>query len=481
MRDPELKWVRHELTVPDSSPLMSLMIGDRADPALAGGRLMIDVPDMSPWPTSADKARILLRKAAEVEHALMIQYLYAAYSLKSPKPPDVTDPQQQNALRNWRLTVAEIAREEMGHLMTVQNLLLFLGLDPTFERADFPVLKGLFPFDTHLRRLKQETLAKYVVAESPTTAKGIEDIVKLAMGHGGMMVNRVGLLYALIGVVLAKDISDIEKDAAGGDPWYAMVQQVAYQAYALYPPSSSWHLPDEAFQPGSAARQGTQADWAPGNANVRIFALQSRQDAKAAIKDIGLQGEGPGKADDTTSHFARFLAMYRGKDAIPAYPAAGGWEPTLDVPTDPKISDDPSDPAAIRNTATQPWARLADRRYALLLGFLEEYLLIDPLAPRAFLKDTALIEMTNNLRRLSMKLVAMDRAEAGGGKAALPFGLPTAGFPLPKDPADRRQVHAGRLREAIVLEGQILASVGGTDDLLQGMAKQDQQTLTHFT
>jgi hypothetical protein len=64
----------------------------------------------------------LLRVAAEVEHALMIQYLYAIYSLG----PDV-DPQ-------YRITTTRIAKQEMGHLATVQNLLSLLGAPPHLDR-----------------------------------------------------------------------------------------------------------------------------------------------------------------------------------------------------------------------------------------------------------------------------------------------------------------------------------------------------------
>ena len=114
-----------------------------AAPVHAGRRLTLDLPDLAAWPKPADKIRLLLGKAAEVEHALMVQYLYSAYSLKSPT--SVGDPQQQAALRNWRSTVAGIAREEMGHLMTVQNLRLLVGLPRPSSAKIFQSSKGFFP------------------------------------------------------------------------------------------------------------------------------------------------------------------------------------------------------------------------------------------------------------------------------------------------------------------------------------------------
>ena len=59
----------------------------------------VPLPDLSAYPTPRDKAKILLESAAEVEHALMVQYLYAAYSLKD-KDQDEVDAEHENLL-DW--------------------------------------------------------------------------------------------------------------------------------------------------------------------------------------------------------------------------------------------------------------------------------------------------------------------------------------------------------------------------------------------
>ena len=71
-----------------------------------------------------DEAVFLLDIAAEVEHAVMVQYLFAAYSLRDPS--QFTD-DKAALVRDWRKAIAMVAREEMGHLVTVQNLLRSLG------------------------------------------------------------------------------------------------------------------------------------------------------------------------------------------------------------------------------------------------------------------------------------------------------------------------------------------------------------------
>lgn len=183
MPAPAFKWSTVEVRVSPSSPLRALAVAP--DPPAAPEAVKIPLPNLTDWPSPLDKAKILLESAAEVEHALMVQYLYAAYSLKSSE--EVTDPAQvavldETSSDSWPHVLLGIAREEMGHLMTVQNLLLLLGLPPNLEREDFPPRKDLYPFAVHLEPLSQRSLAKYVVAEAPANAEGIDDY----RGRGGM-------------------------------------------------------------------------------------------------------------------------------------------------------------------------------------------------------------------------------------------------------------------------------------------------------
>src|SRR5687768_12109802 len=57
----------------------------------------------------------LLQNAAEIEHGLMIQYLYSMYSINHLVTKGI---------------LSEIAIEEMGHFITVQNLLISCGQPP---------------------------------------------------------------------------------------------------------------------------------------------------------------------------------------------------------------------------------------------------------------------------------------------------------------------------------------------------------------
>lgn len=96
--------------------------------------------------------------------------------------------------------IVGIAREEMAHLRTVQNLLRFIGGPLNFEREDFPFLTFLYPFRSRSEPLTRTSLAKYVAAEMPAEPAQppelIREIVERATdAAGGLPINRVGVLY----------------------------------------------------------------------------------------------------------------------------------------------------------------------------------------------------------------------------------------------------------------------------------------------
>jgi hypothetical protein len=150
--------------------------------------------------TWREYAIFLLTIAAQIEHSLMVQYLYAAWSLGGPQVPE----EHRDPVSAWRQLILGIAKEEMGHLATVQNLLRFLGAPLALDRDDYPWDSTLAPYPFVLERLTRATLAKYILAESPeiwpegvTRAERLE-IEALAAGSGAQQINRVGALYKAV-------------------------------------------------------------------------------------------------------------------------------------------------------------------------------------------------------------------------------------------------------------------------------------------
>jgi len=471
----KLRWIRHTFRVPQANPLRALMLGVAPAPPEAE-IIRIDIPDLSGFPSAVAKAEFLLNSAAEVEHALLVQYLYAAYSLK--KPTDVTDPQQKAALKRWADLLLGVAREEMGHLMTVQNLLLLTGNSLNFEREDFPQIPHLYPFKMQLEPLQQSSLAKYVLAESPADATGIQDIIDQASQGAGIYVNRVGVLYALLGVVFTAD-GELDSNAANGDPWSVLVREIAARAFIQDPDASHWHLPDGAFQPESFPRQAADAEWSPSRA-IRVLPAATRRAALDNLRDIAVQGEGPVQAstDPEGSHFQRFLAAYRGDATNPAFPTTE-WQPTRNVPTNPLLEGDSADPNVIHNLKTSALARYADLRYALLLGFLEQYFHLAP-EQRGFLIGWCFGEM-GSLKTLSDRyLTKLPRSADPSVVAAIPFTLPNV-LHLPQLSSAQWAIHVDRLNQAIALAQDVIDNHTQGDsslrNLLMQMRAEDQDKL----
>ena len=106
----------------------------------------------------------LLREAAEIEHALMIQYLYGAFSIK-PAYQELIGYGNPNGN-----DLLGVAIEEMQHLAVVNELLVELGAAPVLVRQDFPYEPDIYPFPLNLEPLSRESLAKYTYTEAPASA-----------------------------------------------------------------------------------------------------------------------------------------------------------------------------------------------------------------------------------------------------------------------------------------------------------------------
>ena len=114
----------------------------------------------------------LLSQAAELEHALMCEYLYAAFSLRSTAGPGLPEDRLADVER-WRRVVLDVAAEEMLHWAVVQNLLTAVGSAPFVSRPHFPHQAKGYPPAVQLRLLPfgEAALQHFVYLERP---EGVE-------------------------------------------------------------------------------------------------------------------------------------------------------------------------------------------------------------------------------------------------------------------------------------------------------------------
>src|SRR5215472_16463691 len=113
----------------------------------------------------------VLCQGAELEHGLMCEYLYAAFSLKGTAGPGLRADQVE-AVERWREVIFAIAREEMLHWAVVQNLLTAVGSAPYVSRPHMPHHAKGYPPGVQLRLLPfgEAALQHFVYLERPEGA-----------------------------------------------------------------------------------------------------------------------------------------------------------------------------------------------------------------------------------------------------------------------------------------------------------------------
>ena len=115
-----------------------------------------------------------LRVAAELEHGLMAQYLFAVYSMKRYTYEDL-DAVQLERVRRWSSSITLIARQEMEHLGLALNLLSAIGGTPSFTRPNMPQRRdyyGKAGIKLTLTRGDLATIKRFQHFESPENLLG---------------------------------------------------------------------------------------------------------------------------------------------------------------------------------------------------------------------------------------------------------------------------------------------------------------------
>lgn len=369
-----------------------------------------DAPEKLPPPefTWREFAVYLLTIAAQIEHSLMVQYLYAAWSLGGPQVPS----QHQDRVAEWRQLILGIAKEEMGHLATVQNVLRFLGAPLELDREDYPWDISLAPFPLALEPLTRRSLARYVVAESPEKwPEGVslaerEAIEELATDEGVAPVNRVGVLFDKILEILSDE----------------KMLPTATLHPETYESQSSW---DEWGRGYGKGARGSSVAGTNSTPDVLVMRVASRTDAVAALRAVAAQGEAPSAstaADDEASHFSRFLRIFRD------FPDDASWSPTREVPTNPVALGVDSAPGQtpITDPVSGTWANLFNLRYRMLLTYLGHTYSV-PRSGAANRRGVIVNRMFGemyNLRAIAAILVQMPLGDGDDTRAGAPFQMP---------------------------------------------------------
>jgi hypothetical protein len=437
-----------------------------------------------------DEAVFLLTAAAEVEHALMVQYLYAAYSLRVVEG----EPNFQR-LKELQDNVIQIAREEMGHLATVQNLLHIIGGPLNFNREHSPYASEIYPFRFKLEPLTLDSLAKYVVAESPqplptdfpAADKELYEQIQLdaRRSNDAREVRHVGPIFARLEKLFADAVGGLKGEDFNSD---AAPLQAKFR--------------DWGFEPRSAPGEKLLVESFEGADLARL-----REAAVKAISDIARQGEGfdlpPAGPTQTESHFERFFEIYK---QFKTLSADGTVRLTWPVAENPNTTPAPQEPAGpmrmvemvveahaskgrTNHPRTRDWAHLFNLRYRMLLSYFSHFLRLNQelyagpgpqqgdRTPRGLLLIWTFDEM-RRIKKIAGKLVQLPKDDTPGAvNASPPFELPYT-LNLPDREKDRWRSHLDASRAAVRLVRDTLRAEGSadaTDEFLEDLQRLDEE------
>lgn len=427
----------------------------------------------------------LLHVNAEIEHGLMVQYLYAAYSIGGEQIPE----EYRDQARKWQEVILGIAKEEMGHFISCQNVLKLIGAPLNLGRNDYPWDTPFYPFPFALEALSLDSLAKYVYAESPKgwvdsdneIAREIKERMALATNDP----HRVGALFEKMIELI--DSRELLPDDVFQDKTYP------YQAKF-----------DEWGRGYTGGERGNSSHGSPkGSPDVLVMPLLSRDDAKKALLAISEQGEDTGIDPGTSmpSHFERFLSVYTEIREVLAKDPANSWSPSRNVASNPflgyheevrvtakskgmllaaeRVQVEITHPLSVR------WAELFNLRYRMLLNYLSHSFQIDDAeahgikTARGAIIGATFGEMYN-LRSISNVLVRLPVALDSEVMAGPPFMIPYT-LNLPAGEYNKWRLHADLVTTSIRIANQIIA-MNATENrvYLNGLIEADQKFLAQL-
>lgn len=479
-----------------------------------GEMVEIGDPTTTTW---RDQLIKLLHIDAAIEHGLMVAYLYAAYSLADVDLPtnldSATRDRRRTALTSWQEEILAIAKEEMSHLVMVQNVLSLLGAPLCLSREDFPWDSQFYPFPINLEPLSRGSLAAYVVAEMP---KGwLDGVTPAPAGDTGVptddtgfkrrlladlaaylgytptpdkpvAVNRVGALFNAVLAIL--EDPDRLPDRHFNDNRYTLQAQEA--EWAKYFPSPRQE-DDAVYRDNPELKQGHRI----GDAQMIVEPLATRDEAVAALKRVAHQGESPDQQppgpqrspQQAKSHFERFFAIYKqwltlGIDPNPA--ARIPINPT-EIRVDERRSPSGSS-TYIADSRSNRWAKLFNLRYRLLLTALGHTLQSPRRADATGTPGTrgTLIHLSfgemYNLKAIANILVRSPRDSRRDPKrAGPPFQMPY-GSQLPAVELDRWLIYADILDASQSIVSWLLRGDSNQAEraYLTHLSAMDRNTLT---
>ncbi len=293
----------------------------------------------------------MLCEASELEHGIMCQYLYAAFSLKQPAGEGLTAAEAE-AVQRWRKHIFHIGAQEMLHLALVQNLLTATGAAPHLSRPNFPQPASHYPAGVHLALLPfgEEALRHFMFLERP---EGMD-----LQDAAGMAAFAKAAPAAMPRVQVGEIVPRGQDFATVGHLYRSIEAGIAHLAEKLG---------EEMLFIGPPRAQATEQyfGW------PELVAVTGVASAQRAIDEILEQGEGP-RGNWRDAHFGQFVAIL--DEYLQLREANPAFDPVRPVVT---VNVRPSERDTSVPLATDPITRqvmdLFNVSYEILLLMLQRF------------------------------------------------------------------------------------------------------------
>jgi hypothetical protein len=289
----------------------------------------------------------MLCLASELEHAIMCQYLYAAFSLKQTLDEGLTEPQLQSVDR-WRQSVAHVATQEMLHLALVQNLLTSIGAAPHLSRPNLPPPSGRYPPTVSLTLLPfgERALRHFMFLERPEGMVLGDPLLEGALER------------AVPAVELGEIVPQLQTFATIGH-LYRSIEDGLQHLAELYGERRLF------CGPTRAQANTDDFGW------PELVTIRDAASAQRAIDTIIEQGEGP-RGDWRSAHFGQFVHI------LDQYLALREADPTFEparpvLPANVRVHERATTLPLITNPIAARCTDLFNVSYEVLLLVLQRY------------------------------------------------------------------------------------------------------------
>jgi hypothetical protein len=384
-----------------------------------------------------------LSVAAELEHLLLCQYAFAAYTTKRSATEGL-DPIGVSRAREWASAVTLVARQEMEHLGLVMNMRSAIAGEPYFKRPNFPQRLDYFgkaALKQELTPLDAATVARFQwfeQPEPPPSASYCSELRLTAQAHLSTRLEALGVEERDGGYfpepALHTHAMNRRRGAALGDVSFDSIQDLylqiwlgffvvadaigAKQLFAGDPTRQIWGGPGSPYA-------GSMNDL--NQYGVDIIRVTDLRSMSCAAFEILFQGEGlfAPKTYVEHTHYCTFSRVLAQMQAAPELVACRPVVANPLVRLHPDITA-PDEVNLITRPETREVAELSNELYELMLFMLLVLYGAEQLTAeeRVTLTDAAFFPMmTMFVRPMSEMLTQLPAFEDRPGNAGPGFEL----------------------------------------------------------